>query len=387
MSPVVHGRLVLREVRRAGLELLVDRLRGEPPGLDRVVDPLQLGHVDHAAGVAADDHAGVRQARERPVAALRDRLRAPGDALAALEDLLDERVELELLQHVVDRDPRVGVVEPAHEPDRDLRLLALAVHAVDPRAAELLVLGLRAQRPAERVDDLLQRLLDLPDLLDAERPDLRVVARQAEPLLRGAGQVAPAALGEHGRLGHHVRAGLEVALLAAVLVAALVARADADDLVVLDQQLVAGGLREDVGAGLLGLLGQPAVELGDRDDVVAVVAERRRDRPQADRALLVEHEVHGLALDLAVVRPGVVVREQLAGSTSGSSRRPRAGARRRPCPSRSPRPGPRRASRSAPGRPRAAAAAGSRTPGPPGRRRRWRRRPRSARPRRRSAGR
>ena len=53
---------------------------------------------------------------------------------------------------------------------------------------------------------------------------------------------------------------------------------------VLDQQLVARGLGEDVRARLLGLLGQPARQLGDRDDVVAVVLERRRRR-DAQRAL------------------------------------------------------------------------------------------------------
>ena len=169
---------------------------------------------------------------------------------------------------------------------------------------------------------------------------------------------------------------------AALLVAALVARAHADHGLVVDQQLRADGLRQHVGAGLLGALAQPAVELGDRDDVVAVVAERRRRRLQRQRALAVEHEVDGLATDLAEVRPGVVVRRTAAGSAPGSSRRPRAGARRRRGPSRSPRPAPRRATRPAPGRPRAAAAGGSRRPSPPGRRRRSRRRPRSARPRR-----
>src|SRR5436190_17061161 len=86
---VVHGLLVFGEVGAARLELPVDRLRRQAAGLDRVVDALQLGDVDHAARVAADDHARVRQARQRPVAALRDRLRAPRHALAALEDLAD----------------------------------------------------------------------------------------------------------------------------------------------------------------------------------------------------------------------------------------------------------------------------------------------------------
>ena len=58
---------------------------------------------------------------------------------------------------------------------------------------------------------------------------------------------------EHGRLRHQVGAGLEVAELLALAVAALVAGADALDDPVLDQQLVGRGLGEDVGAGLLGL--------------------------------------------------------------------------------------------------------------------------------------
>ena len=88
---------------------------------------------------------------------------------------------------------------------------------------------------------------------------------------RRAGQVTPRALGEHGRLRGDVRARLEVPERLAVAAAALVARADAAHDAVLDEQLLGGRLREDVGARLLGALGQPARQLGDRDDVVAVV--------------------------------------------------------------------------------------------------------------------
>ena len=146
---------------------------------------------------------------------------------------------------------------------------------------------------------------------------------------------------------------------------------------------MADGLGEDVGAGLLGLLGQPAVELGDRDDVVAVVAERRRRRLERQRALGAQH-----AVDARPWRPRrrSASLESTSGNSSWIARRAhhRAGEvvrAARPCPSRSPPPAPRRGAPSAPGRPPAAAAAGSRTPGRPGRRRRSRRRPRCARPR------
>ena len=65
------------------------------------MDALELRDVDQATRVAGDDHARGVQRGHRPPAALGDRLRAPADALAALEDLPDEGVPLELLEHVV----------------------------------------------------------------------------------------------------------------------------------------------------------------------------------------------------------------------------------------------------------------------------------------------
>ena len=91
------------------------------------------------------------------------------------------------------------------------------------------------QRPrTDRVDHAVQRLGDLPDLLDAELPHLRFAAvAEVELLDRSAGDVPPAALGQHGRLRLDVGARLEVAERLAVLAAALIARAHADDAVVL----------------------------------------------------------------------------------------------------------------------------------------------------------
>src|SRR5204863_4114151 len=89
---------------------------------------------------------------------------------------------------------------------------------------------------------------------------------------RGAGEMTPGTLGQDRGLRREVGARLEVTEGLTVLAAPLVARAHAAHDAVLDQQLRGRGLGEDVRAALLGLRGQPARQLGDRDDVVAVVA-------------------------------------------------------------------------------------------------------------------
>src|SRR6202020_1367619 len=110
--------------------------------------------------------------------------------------------------------------------------------------------------------------------------------------------VSPAALREHGRLRLDVGAGLEVAERLALLATTLVAGAHADDAPVLDDQLRGRGLRQDVGAPLLGLALLIARQRRDRDDLVAVVALRRR-RWDAELGLAVGQEVDRLLLDLA----------------------------------------------------------------------------------------
>ena len=103
------------------------------------------------------------------------------------------------------------------------------------------------------MDHAVERLGDLPDLLDAELPHLRLASvGEVELADRGAGEMSPAALGEHRGLRLDVGAGLEVAERLAVLAAALVAGAHADDAAVVDDQLRGRGLGQHVGAGLLG---------------------------------------------------------------------------------------------------------------------------------------
>src|SRR6185312_5381011 len=100
---------------------------------------------------------------------------------------------------------------------------------------------------AEGVDDAVQWPFDLPHLLDAELPHLGLAAvAEVELLDGGAGEVAPAALGEHGDARLDVGSGLEVAQRLAVLAPALVTGAHAHHPAVLDDQLGRRGLGEDV---------------------------------------------------------------------------------------------------------------------------------------------
>ena len=299
---VVGGERAGRPGRPPARDRCERRLRGESPRLDRVVDALERRHVDEAGAVAAQEQAGCVEAlRERDVAALRDRLRPPADALAALEDPPDARMELQLLQQVVHRQLDVAVVEADHHAERD----HVVAHGIDERAAELAVLPPAAQRPTERVDDAPQRPCDLPDLLHAERPHLRVLAGEVEVLERGAREVALRALAEdrHARL--QVRARLEVGQRVAVPAAPLVAGPHADDAPAGDEQLLRVGLREDGRPERLGVLGEPATQLGQRRDVVAVVGHARRRRDAHGRAagqeehrLLVHRPVEGHVRDV-----------------------------------------------------------------------------------------
>ena len=234
--------------------------------------------------------------RQREEAALGNRLRTPRDPLAALEQLANERMRLQLLEKVVHRELDVAVVEPHDHSERE-HVLA---HRVDERAAELPVLRARAQRPTERVDHAIERSLHLPDFLHAERPDLWVLAREAEPIERDAGEVALRSLGEHRDLRDQIRTGLEVSERLTIAAAALVTGPNSACPAVGDEQLLRSCLRQQHRARLLGLLGEPAAEPRQRRHVVALVLHRRR-RGNAQRAL-VRQEVDGFVLDGPVER-------------------------------------------------------------------------------------
>jgi hypothetical protein len=142
----------------------------------------------------------------------------------------------------------------------------------------------------------------LPDLLEPDRVDLRVAAGlQVEGVGELLGEGAARALAEDGDAGTDVDAGLVVRLRLAVLVDPLVARAHADHAAILDESDGGGELGEDVDPHRLDLRRHPLDDLAERDDVVAVVLQRRRQDRQPQRPLLGQVE-DVLTADLGLER-------------------------------------------------------------------------------------
>src|SRR5262249_33212447 len=160
-------------------------------------------------------------------------------------------------------------VEMDHEPDR----YEVVAVVVEERAAA----GRISERPAEGVlheTGLVLLRRDLPQLLEADAELLRLAAPlepgAAAPLLCRA---APPAFGKQRVLGAQLHAARERVLGLAFLSHAHVAGRDADDLAVRSvENLGRGEARIDLDADRFRLAAEPARDLAERDDEVAVVA-------------------------------------------------------------------------------------------------------------------
>ena len=122
--------------------------------------------------------------------------------------------------------------------------------------------------------------IDFPQLLDADAVGLRIDAvAQIEFAQQLLGQRTAAAFGENGLPGMQFHARLEVVAGLAILADAEVAGGDALDRTVLVIEHFGGGeAGVDLDTQRLGLLAQPAGQIAEADDVVAVVAHLRRRR-------------------------------------------------------------------------------------------------------------
>ena len=231
-------------------------------------------------------------------------------------------------------EERVAVVEAGHEADRE----APFRQRVDEAAPEL---G-EPQRMAQRVDDRARRQAlgrHFPQLLDADRVLLRqAVLVEGEAADQRLGQVAAHAVGEDRHRRTDVDARLERGLARAAAVEPLVAGPHAGDPVAVEQHLRAGEAGEDIDARFLHEARQPLDEAVERDDVVAVVAQRRGRDGEPQRPLA-RQEVDPIFADGGVQRRAALapVRDQLVEGPADRERRPTACGRR----SRAPSPGPR----------------------------------------------
>ncbi len=138
------------------------------------------------------------------------------------------------------------------------------------------------------------RGIDLPELFDAEAVDLRIdILVELEPLVQLPAQMSARALAKERVLRVQLHAELEVFGGLAVLADTHVARCDARTApIVAVKHLGRRKAREDLDAERLGLLPQPARDIAQADDVVAVILEVVRERPirRFDGALLGEKQ-------------------------------------------------------------------------------------------------
>ena len=188
------------------------------------MDPLQRRHVDEAGALAASSRPGawkrVGSAWKPPsvIVLAPHATRSPPRRILRTSLCVLNSCRTSWTENSTSR-----YSSPATKPS-ETRSVA---HRVDEGAAELAVLGALAQRPAHRVDDVLERLRHLPDLLDAERPDLRLRALEPEAR-RSRRRSGVPACPPPGRSTFATMSepGSKVAERLALPAAALVARAD-----------------------------------------------------------------------------------------------------------------------------------------------------------------
>ncbi len=293
----------------AGANRVEGGLRGQHPRPHGEVDALQSQRVEKPARVARNEASGEVRPRDGVPPALRQCLGPVADHLAALEQPPHERMPLEAVERHVRIEQRIPVVEARHEADRELAVR----HRIDESAAELLV----PQRIPHRVHDRARfesSARHLPQLFHTDGKLLGLpAAPQGKAPQQLLGEVAAHAVAEDRHLGQDVDARLERRLPRAVAVDAAVAGADADHAVAVGENLLPGKPREEIDAAPVHLLGQPADEPVERHDVVAVIAQRRRDDGKSQARRFGE-EIDAIALHLGGERRPLLakVRNELA---------------------------------------------------------------------------
>src|SRR5437899_6123485 len=140
---------------------------------------------------------------------------------------------LELLKSLMRIQPRIEIIQPNNESDRD----AAIGHVVNESAAEFFI----AQWPTHRVNHAAAGLLflwDVPDFFHSNCVDLWIpVSIEMECLDQLLGQGTARTLSQNRDLRPDVNAGSEVASLVALIVDASIASLPAGDFPVVDKYL------------------------------------------------------------------------------------------------------------------------------------------------------
>src|SRR5215475_3618898 len=199
----------------------------------------------------------------------------------AFEDGPDIRMRLELLKSVMRIKPGIEIVQADNQSYRDTPTR----HVVDEPAPELLV----PERPTHRVNDTTAGLLlirDVPDFLDADGVDLRIpVGIQIELTNELLGQRSTGPFGQNGYPGTDIDTWFKVRFGFSGFVRALVPGSNTDDNIVFNQEIGARKAGEDIDAAFFDLFTKPAGEFVQRDDVVRMVLQGRRDDRQLELAI------------------------------------------------------------------------------------------------------
>ncbi|MCY1426632.1 hypothetical protein D9M71_424550 [compost metagenome] len=208
-------------------------------------------------------------------------------------------VALELVER---RQVRVGVGQVDDQADYDLVVLQV----VEEGTARVLVV----QRPAGGVYHqalLVLGRVDVPDFLDADAVMLGVgFAVELVLLDQLFADVATAAFGEQGVLGtqFHARGVVTLFRVAFAVDAEVTGDDPADHAVLVDQRFLGGEARVDLDAQAFGLLGQPAAQVAQGDDVVAFVVHGlgHEEVRHLDRAVGVLQQIDVVAFHRSVQR-------------------------------------------------------------------------------------
>mmetsp|Transcript_116349 Transcript_116349/g.324190 ORF Transcript_116349/g.324190 Transcript_116349/m.324190 type:complete len:475 (-) Transcript_116349:368-1792(-) len=303
----LHNALILGELPWLFCPFAQERLRGHLPSehasLHGCVAALDLWHIQEPSAATSDHATRERQLWDCLQAAL---VETPGpvrDARAALEQRPDARVLLEALELLVRADVRVGVIKA----DDQAYVQQVGLHVVDEGAT----IGPMVQGPPDAVGDSAGHVvlrLDLPHFLDTEAI---VLWRRALPeaILRHdrLTEGSSTALCKDRLLPQQLHAGLKDVLLPAILGYPHVPELDADHGTALpDHRLTGGEARVNLHTELLSLLREPPAEHAQGNDVVAVLAEGRRQVQQGagdvHSAPLVRQPIEGVAHHRGVER-------------------------------------------------------------------------------------